>query len=485
MLAERDARQGLTMRPADILAVRGKPLRSAALAASALLIVAIALADLSGVSRGRSLGYLYLLPILIAAPHLNRTQIFGLAALCALLREALGPLAWGDGLVVRSIYGLVAFGGAGLFVSELAERRRRRLEQKRKLEEQATLRQDAEQQLRVLIETSPAAILTIDTRGQIMLANQAAHKMLGFGEDPLSGEPVGQYLPPLASVPQADSTGRILRTTLECKGRRRNGDVFPAHVWLSSFTTVSGPKLAAIVLDTSEELRDREAMGFDQLMRSSRILVRAVSHETRNLCAAIAVVHANLRRVPGIEHNEDFQALGTLVEGLGKLVSTELRSASRKTPAEVNLREVLEELRIIIEPSFAEEEALLRWSIPENLPPVSADHHGLLHIFMNLATNSQRALRSSEDRRLIIAASVEPDKVVVRFADSGPGVEHPEQLFQPFRHQSEGAGLGLYLSRALARSFAGELVFEPQPVGSCFAVELPLARESQAAAQSE
>lgn len=126
MLAERDARQGLTMRPADILAVRGKPLRSAALVASALLIVMIALAELSGLNRGRSLGYLYLLPMLITAPHLNRAQILGLAALCALLREALGPLAWGEGLLVRSIYGLVAFGGAGLFVSELAERRRRR-----------------------------------------------------------------------------------------------------------------------------------------------------------------------------------------------------------------------------------------------------------------------------------------------------------------------------------------------------------------------
>jgi two-component system sensor kinase FixL len=473
------------MKLAKILAAHAKALRSTALAGSAILIVAIALADLSRLSGGRSLGFLYLLPVLIAATQLKRKQIFALAALCTLLRQALGPLAWDEGAVGNGLIGLLAFGGAGLFVTELAERRRRRLEQKRKLEEQATLRQDAEQQLRVLTETSPAAILTIDTKGRIMLANQAAHNMLGFGQDPLCGEPVGQYLPPLASVPQADSAGRILRTTLECKGRRRNGEIFPAHIWLSSFTTVSGPMLAAIVLDTSEELRDREALGFDQLMRSSRILVRAVSHEIRNLCAAIAVLHTNLRRVPGIEHNEDFQALGTLVEGLGKLVATELRSASQKTPAEVNLREVLEELRIIIEPSFAEEEAVLRWMIPEHLPPVSADHHGLLHIFMNLATNSQRALRSSEDKRLIIAASVEQDKVVVRFADSGPGVERPEHLFQPFRHPSDGAGLGLYLSRALARSFAGELVYEPQPYGSCFAVELPLARQSQAAPQPE
>ena len=134
----------------------------------------------------------------------------------------------------KGLIALLAFGGAGLFVTEIAERRRRRLEQKRKLDEQATLRQDAEQQLRVLIETSPAAILTIDTKGRIMLTNQAAQKMLGFGQDPLRGEPVGQYFPPLASLPQADSAGRIIRTALECKARRRNGEIFPAHIWLSA-----------------------------------------------------------------------------------------------------------------------------------------------------------------------------------------------------------------------------------------------------------
>jgi len=251
-------------------------------------------------------------------------------------------------------------------------------------------------------------------------------------------------------------------------------------VWLSSYATVSGPMLAAIMLDASEELRDREALGFDQLMRSSRVLIRAVSHEIRNICAAIAVVHANLRRVPGIEKYEDFQALGTLVEGLGQLVSSELRTASQKSPATIDLKELLEEFRIIVEPSFAEEEATLEWLIPDELPPVSADRHGLLHIWMNLAANSQRALRGVESKRLTVAASVEQDRVIVRFTDTGPGVVHQDQLFQPFRHSSDGTGLGLYLSRALARSFAGELRFEPRPAGSCFALELPAARVGSA-----
>ncbi|MCC7173622.1 MAG: PAS domain S-box protein [Bryobacterales bacterium] len=449
--------------------------RPAVLTALAFLIASIALLDLSELGRGFSLGFLYLLPMLVAALHLGRWEILGLAVLCTLLREVLGPFNPNSGLALRSGLGFLAFGGSGLFVRELAERRRRRLEQQRQLEEQATLRETAEQQLRALIETSPAAILTMDMEGNIRLANQAAHHMLELEQESLAGAPISRFLPLLAGVPPPDGAGRIFRTALECKGRRSNGEVFPAHVWLSSYTTVSGPMLAAIVLDASEELRDREAVGFDRLMQSSRVLIRAVSHEIRNICAAIAVVHANLRRVPGIEQYEDFKALGTLVEGLGQLVSSELRTAAQKTPTSVDLKELLEEFRIIVEPSFAEEETNVEWRIPADLPAVQADRHGVLHIWMNLAANSRRALRKVDSGLFSVTAAVERDRVVVRFMDTGPGVAQPELLFQPFRHSSDGTGLGLYLSRALARSFAGDLRYEPRSAGSCFAVELPAA----------
>ena len=461
----------------NIPIVSVKPERRAAWAATMVLVATIALADFRGLGRGMPLGPLYLFPILIAALHLTRKETVGVALLCTFLRQALGPFAWDATSAVSGLLGFVAFSGSGLFAAELVERHRRRLEQQRQLDEQAQLRQDAEEQLRVLIETSPAAILIVNVEDRILLANEAARQLLGFGPESLTGESIARFLPPLASVSRTESGSRILRTTLECKGRRKSGEVFPAHVWLSTYTTVSGPKLAAIVLDTSEELRDREALGFDQIMTSSRILVRAVSHEIRNICAGIAVVHANLRRVPGIEASEDFKALGRLVEGLGKLVEGELRSASRKTAASVDLHEVLEELRIIMEPSFADEGAVLKLAIPEGLPRVAADPLGLLHIFMNLAANSQRALRQTERKELEITASIEGDKVVVRFVDSGSGVQDPERLFQPFRNTSSGVGIGLYLSRALARSFAGDLLFEARPIGSCFAVQLPAASQ--------
>jgi hypothetical protein len=57
-------------------------------------------------------------------------------------------------------------------------------------------------------------------------------------------------------------------------------------------------------------------------------------------------------------------------------------------------------------------------------------------------------------------------------------VLHPEHLFRPFQPGAQSTGLGVYLSRALMRSFRGELRYEPEPpsgrgqAGSTFVVEL-------------
>lgn len=467
------------MKLPDILSVYSKADRTTALAISAFLIATIALAD-ARFYPGFSLGVFYLFPILVAALFVSRRELFFIAVICTLLREAFGPFLWDWGVAVRTVFGLLAFFGSGLFAGEIARRRRLSLQQVRQMADQRKRRLEAEEQLRVLIETSPAAIVTVDAAGRITLANQAAHQLLKSADRALTGDPIGRYLPVLEGVPHAEAGGRIVRTTLECRGRRCNGEVFLAHIWLSTYATATGHRLAAIVLDASEELRDREELGFDRLLTSSRILVRAVSHEIRNLCAAISVLYTNLGRVPGIMRNEDFQALGSLVKGLGELVSAELRPASDGSRTAISLKEVLEELRIVIEPAFAEEEASVKWEIPENLPDVYADRHGLLHVFMNLTSNSRRAMQDMCNKELTIAAAVEMDRVVVRVKDTGHGVPAPDQLFQPFQQAADGAGLGLYLSRALVRAFAGDLRHEPQRQGSCFAVELAPANLSGA-----
>ena len=68
-----------------------------------------------------------------------------------------------------------AYFGTALFAHESAKNQRLTAQHVREVEQEALLRRDAEQQLKALIESSPAAILTVDSAGRILMANQAAH----------------------------------------------------------------------------------------------------------------------------------------------------------------------------------------------------------------------------------------------------------------------------------------------------------------------
>jgi signal transduction histidine kinase len=83
-------------------------------------------------------------------------------------------------------------------------------------------------------------------------------------------------------------------------------------------------------------------------------------------------------------------------------------------------------------------------------------------------------MASTEKKRLRIAAREEGETVTIRFEDTGYGIAEPETLFRPFQRGADSSGLGLYISRAIMRSFGGELRYEPRSEGCCFAVIVPL-----------
>jgi len=71
---------------------------------------------------------------------------------------------------------------------------------------------------------------------------------------------------------------------------------------------------------------------------------------------------------------------------------------------------VLDDLRIVIESEWQGIDGAVRWRLPEKLPLVLADSHGLLRAFLNLAQNSHRAVQQGPVRELDIAVSVQERK---------------------------------------------------------------------------
>jgi len=452
----------------DVVSIYSPANRKRFLIIGALLIVIIAIIDT--VTPPLPLGYLYLFPILLMAGFLPRPWIAFLVVICAALTGILSRYDLRPATILF-VLALLGFAGTGMFVSEIVHNRQKALQYVQEMETQIRLRQDTEGQLKGLVDTSPLAIITIDAHGNISLANDAAQSLFASADAPIAGRPIVDFLPALQSVIQQPRS-KLFRTQMRCRGKRTNGDIFLAAVWFSTSTTTTGNVVSAIIVDFSEDLRDREDLSLEHLLKNAKILMGAISHEIRNLCGAALVVYRNLSQLQGMGENEDFGALGNLIAGLENLSTMELRPSWAQSLPATDLSSVLDELRIVIAPAFSESGVAIHWQVEDHLPLVMGERYGLLQIFLNLTRNSQRAMEASKRKQLTITSAVEPSSIVIRFEDTGLGIADTSSLFRPFQRGADASGLGLYVSRAIVRTFRGDLRHEPRSEGCCFAVSL-------------
>ena len=455
----------------DLLTRYSRKNRNILLIAAAGLTCVIALVDWY-TRPFISIGFLYLFPIMLISGIFKRWQIIASSIVCAVLQELYSNLPL-DYAIPRLTFSFVGFAGTGLLLFELLRNRRIVLAHLDEIENQSRWRREAEEQLQMLVNSSPAAILTVGPSGEILLVNSAAQELFSSEDDDLRGQPIGKYLPALYTALQSGQS-RHYRTAIQCRAQRADGKPFLAGTWFSTYRAESGgSKLAAIVVDLSEELTSREDLSLDFLLKNARILMSAVSHEIRNLAGAALVFHQNLSRIEALKGNEDFEALGTLIHGLEKLSSMELTpSTSEQGRQAVELAPVLDELRVLIETVCRDSDIDLEWTATDQSRSVWADHYGLVQVFLNLAKNSRRALESAPEKRIKISTVHDEKSVVILFEDTGPGISDPQTLFRAFQRDAEASGLGLYVSRALMKSFGGDLSFERVERGCMFAVTL-------------
>lgn len=110
--------------------------------------------------------------------------------------------------------------------------------------------------------------------------------------------------------------------------------------------------------------------------------------------------------------------------------------------------------------------------------PVLTSRTELQQIVENLVSNAIK-YTDADSPRVAIEVLERNGEVVVAVRDNGRGIDprHRAELFGMFkrfhRERAPGSGLGLYLSRKLARSLGGDLSYSPLAPGSEFALTLP------------
>lgn len=113
-----------------------------------------------------------------------------------------------------------------------------------------------------------------------------------------------------------------------------------------------------------------------------------------------------------------------------------------------------------------------------------ADLAAVEHILFNLIDNTAKYAASSQPPEVRMTARQARGQVEIVVIDDGPGISPGERtrIFRPFHKSAAqaaetkpGVGLGLALSRRLARAQQGDLLLGASDTGACFLLRLPLA----------
>ena len=248
--------------------------------------------------------------------------------------------------------------------------------------------------------------------------------------------------------------------------------------------------VAALVDDLSRA-RQKEQRMATELARQERLavlgrVVAGVAHEVRNPLASIKLrldlASADKHLPPGVE--QAISHASSEIERLDRLVADLLIVAGRAPgPRRAASLDALLRARVELLEPWARERGV-SFEVSGSASAV-VDSDSLSRALDNLLRNAAEASPAGA----VVAASLQTRgaRVVLEVRDVGAGVpaQRASELFEPFfTTKPEGTGLGLALSRAIARAHGGEVSYQREAATTLFELELPLDATSERAADS-
>jgi signal transduction histidine kinase len=221
----------------------------------------------------------------------------------------------------------------------------------------------------------------------------------------------------------------------------------------------------------------------EQLRRADRLsalgeLSAGMAHEIRNPLGSIRGTAEILQDGidPADPKAEFARILVKEVDRLNRVVQDFLDFA--RTPAReercVDLDEVLREVLVLIRQPALKHRVAVHCDTA-GLPPVAGNAEHLKQAFLNIILNALQAMEGGG--ALTVLAQVCDGEVVLRFADTGPGIpaERLQKIFNPFfTTKREGTGLGLAITQRIVSGHGGRIEVESHlGRGTTFTVTLP------------
>ena len=407
---------------------------------------------------------------------------------------------------VRQQAELTALSGGLLLILLGALLRLIDVQRRRVLERDRVLSRTAER-LNSVIGSSLDAIVLADHDGIITDFNPAAEEIFGWRKEEIQGSSVIDTIVPIARRENfAQRIKDFLRTgqgeligagRVELAARRRDGEVFPIEAVLTSVEGPKGPVFIGYLRDITDlkAAQARLIAARDTAERADRAKSRflsVMSHEMRTPLNGIMGV-LDLLETSSLapEQRRQIGVALASAEILLQLVNESLDITRIETGEETIEAQpfapgpMLQRLLSVLRPLAAEKDLPLDLEAEEADLGLwyEGDSNRVAQIITNLIGN---AIKFTEQGLIEVTLGLEPDRIEIAVRDTGIGIasEDIERVFAEFvtRARPEGRqgrsdGLGLAISRRLARLMGGDItVCSTLGRGSTFQLTLPLHR---------
>lgn len=362
----------------------------------------------------------------------------------------------------------------------------------------------SEEIYRTLLLYSADAVIVTDCAGTITTTNPSFAKLVGAAVEELIGtslanlvvadwehaeeKTLGQNIN--ADISEAESAGDTQAVTILS---RTGSELIMPAARFPLFNQKSGKPDGHLTIIY--------VIQANSLQQAQTEFVSTVSHELRTPLTSIkGFADTILRAGDRLDSSQQRRYVGIIkdqADRLTRLVEDLLavsRLESKKlqlTIRALDLKEAIERVQQNLADKAKKHTVILQ--IPPGLTPVWADADRLEQILTNLIDNAIKYSQAGTTVT-ITAKGIQDTPEMVEFSvcDQGVGIpeEHLPQVFSkfgrldnPLVRQTEGTGLGLYITRSLVLALGGQITVESVPGSTTFTVKLPAATPEQQAAR--
>ncbi|AWJ88496.1 PAS domain-containing sensor histidine kinase [Azospirillum baldaniorum] len=369
--------------------------------------------------------------------------------------------------------------------------------------------QRSEARNRAIVEQAVETILTVDARGVILAANQAAEQLLGYDPDELAGRHITILMPPEeaakhgAYMRRYNETGvrQVIGVGREVTALRRDGTAMVVWLSLSEIDLPGFHVFVAMLRDLSAFKAAEQALieakeAAELANRAKTAFLANMSHELRTPLNGILgfadVIH---QQMLGSLENPMYVNFAAEIKRSGELLLANINDLLEMATIEagqVGLEEALCDFRDVVVSCVrlvakrAERGKLhVEADIASELPPLLADPRALKQVLLHLLSNAIKF--TPEGGRIGVSARVDSaGALVAEVFDSGVGIpeDRLETVFQPFfqgdsslARRFEGIGLGLSIAKSLVERHGGRLEIRSlEGTGTSVVIHLPKER---------